>query len=72
MDNRYMKLLEQLTVEQLHREAVRTSEQDPGKTSLVYDQLIERAEEFNEKLRFQRLASRYENKAKEGKLSSIA
>lgn len=67
MNNRYMKLLEQLTVDQLQREANKTSSTQPEKTSLVYDQLIERAEDFNEKLRYQRLASRYEHKANDHK-----
>lgn len=64
MNNRYMKLLEQLTVDQLQREANKTSFAQPEKTTLVYDQLIDRVEDFNEKLRYQRLSSRYESKAK--------
>ncbi len=64
MENRYMKLLEQLTVEQLRREASRTSAEQPDKTAMVYDQLIDRVEDFNDKLRYQRLANRFEQKAK--------
>ena len=65
MNNRYMKLLEQLTVDQLQREANKTCATQPEKTTLVYDQLIDRVADFNEKLRYQRLSNRYESQAKE-------
>lgn len=61
MENRYINILSRLTQEQLEREARRVRDVNPRKAALVYSELIDKAEDFNDKLYFQQLADRFES-----------
>ena len=61
MENRYINILSRLTVDQLEREARRVRDVNPRKAALVYSELIDKAEDFNDKLYYQQLADRFES-----------
>lgn len=65
MDNKYLKLLNSYTLEQLQREARDVRDEEPEKAAMVYDELMERVSDFSAKLRYQRLAECYEHIAVE-------
>ena len=64
MENRYINILARLTIDQLEREARRVRDINPRKASLVYSELIEKAEDFTDKLYYQGQANRFESLAK--------
>jgi hypothetical protein len=59
-----MSLLEKMSVEQLQSEASNVRLADPEKAAVVYGHLIDRVEDFSEKLRYQRMAARFERSSK--------
>lgn len=63
MDNKYLNLLEKMTLDQLHAEVQATRLLEPEKTASVYEHMVDRVEDFNDKLQYQRLASRYSNQS---------
>ena len=63
MENRYINILSRLTVDQLQREARRVRDVNPRKASLVYCELIDKVDDFNDKLHYQQLANRFESLA---------
>lgn len=65
MENRYINILSRLTREQLEREARRVRDVNPRKAALVYSELIDKAEDFNDKLYYQQLADRFESLSKQ-------
>lgn len=63
MDNKYLNLLEKMTLDQLHAEVQATRLIEPDKTASVYEHMVDRVEDFNDKLQYQRLASRYNHQS---------
>lgn len=65
MNNKYLQLLEKMSLDQLHAEVQATQLLEPEKTAVVYDHLVDRVEDFNNKLQYQRLATRYQHQSKQ-------
>lgn len=65
MNNKYLQLLEKMSLDQLHTEVQATQLLEPDKTAVVYDHLVDRVEDFNNKLQYQRLATRYQQQSKQ-------
>lgn len=65
MNNKYLQLLEKMSLDQLHTEVQATQLLEPDKTAVVYDHLVDRVEDFNNKLQYQRLATRYQQQSQQ-------
>lgn len=60
MNNRYLSLLEQMTLEQLQHEASQHTEKRPDIAALAYEAMMEKVDDFDEKLRYQEIATLFE------------